>query len=181
VRRNLSVVTALVVASTLTGCVPQAEPTGAPTASGTPTSVPTASPSSTPAPTAEPGATPVDLTCEQVLSAQQLFDYNSIYSAVDEAPDAGTLAAEAVALGGVACRWVNTSSGSPIDISVAQPAPAQWDALQGTAGDATGYGFFAGGVAQAFPGAYWVTVGSPDFTVADDPAPLVETVVGNLG
>jgi hypothetical protein len=166
----------------LAGCVPQGEPTAAPTASvsPSPTATATAEPTPSAEPTVEPGATPVDLACDQVITPQQMFDFNSIYSAVDEAPEAGSPAGQALALDGVACRWVNTSSGVAIDASVAQPAPAQLQALRDAATGETGYGFFDGGVAQAFADPYWVTVASPDFTVAEDAAPLVGAVVGNL-
>lgn len=178
--RRLLIPTLLAATLVLAGCGQTAAgPTPTPTAA-TPSSTPT--PAATPAETSapEPGATPIDLGCEQVLTPQQMYDYNSIYSAVSFTPDAGTTAAAAVAMQGVACRWVNTSSGATIDVSVAQPAPSQLADLPSRADDPAPYGFFAGGVAQAFPGAYWVTVASGDFIAAEDAAPLVGAVVGNL-
>ena len=165
----------------LAGCVPQASPSATPTASGSASPTPTeGAPTPSAEPTAEPGATPVDLPCDRVITPQQMFDFNSIYSAVDEAPESGSTAAQALGMDGTACRWVNTSSGVAIDVSVAQPAASQLQSLRDAATGETGYGFFEAGVAQAFPVGYWVTVSSPDFTVAEDAAPLVEAVVGNL-
>lgn len=167
----------------LAGCVPQpVAPTGAPTsATPTPSSTATAEPGPTATPDA--GATPITFGCDEFVTAQEMYDYNSIYAEVDGPPTAGTTAAQAVAIGGIACTWMNTSSGLTIDFSVAAPSPAGLESLRaGLAGtEAAAFdGYFADGTAQAFVGAYWVTVSSDEFISDQDAAPLIEIELNAL-
>lgn len=167
----------------LAGCVPQpVGPSGAPTnATRTPSSTATAEPG--PTATADAGATPITFGCDEFVTPQEMYDYNSIFAKVDGSPAAGTAAAQAVAIGGIACRWVNTSSGLTIDFSVATPGPAGLESLRaGLAGtEAAAFdGYFADGTAQAFVGPYWVAVSSDEFVSDQDAAPLIEIAVNAL-
>jgi hypothetical protein len=204
VRRSRIVVAVLVVSAgalALSGCVPNSSaptPSGSATPSARPTSTRSPKPTSSstptspakPAPTA-PGSTPLKLGCDQVLSVDQVYAYNpnfvpdTKYSAA-ASPDA----AKAVANRGVACGWVNETSGSELMVAMSEPSPATLAAAKRSAasgapvsgGGATGYFSVRGGVgeAQLFTGSFWVVIASADFGVAGDVTPLIQPVIGNL-
>lgn len=173
----------------LAGCVPA---TVEPTASPTPTPTPTVTAvEPTPTPTAD-GSTAVTVACDDLISPQTMYDFNPNFvleSGVS--PAAGSLAAEAVASGGVFCRWINGSSRETIDLSVASPAP---DALTARANDLVtssnpvptyeveGYFHLSGsiGVAQAITPPYWVAMVSPAFLEPGDAAPLMISAITAL-
>lgn len=181
VPRIAAAVPLLVAALVLAGCVPQtAEPTGIPSPpSSTPTTTPSETPSSTPPP--PDAGTPVPFGCAEVVTPDEMYAFNSIYSFVEYTPEASSLAGQAVAAGGIACRWVNTSSGIPIDFGFAQPSAAQLEQLESEAGAPAPFGYFETGTAQAFVGPYWVTAVSPDLIGADDAAPVIELAINSLG
>lgn len=174
----------------LAGCVPTAaESTSAPTPEPT-----TSSSSSTPTPTPTPDdSTPVTVACDALISAQTMYDYNPNF--VLEAgvtPTAGSLAQEAVDGQGVFCRWIHTSSGETIDVSVASPSPealtARANELVGSSNPVPTYeveGYFeidgAVGVAQAITAPYWVAMVSPVFLEPGDAAPLMLSAIAALG
>ena len=173
----------------LAGCVPT---TVEPGTTSAPSSSPTATAGQpTPTPTAD-GSTPVTVACDDLISPQTIYDFNPNFvleSGVS--PDAGSLAAEAVAGGGVFCRWVNGSSGETIDLSVASPAP---DALTARANDLVsssnpvptyeveGYFHLSGsvGVAQAITPPFWIAMVSPAFLEPGDAAPLMISAITAL-
>lgn len=167
----------------LAGCGQQTAMPDRTATAGPTTAAPSGSASPSAEPTADPDATPIGFGCADLVSAQAMYDYNSIFSAVDFEPAAGTVAADAVANGGIACRWVNTTSGATIDFSVAMPsAPtleARRSALQGS--EATAFdGYFEAETAHVFTGGYWVAVTSSEFLGDDDAAPLVGIAVNGL-
>ncbi len=160
-----------------------------PSASATPTAAATATPApSASVPPAAPGI-PVALSCDALVPAQALYDFNPNFS-VDPAyqPAAGTLPAALAAAGGVACGYRNQTSGEVIEVAVAHPTAA---ALQGEkdavaaaseavpyyGGDAGYYATEAGqGVAQAFTGEYRVVARSAAFLDPTDPADLMTAI-----
>lgn len=166
----------------LAGCVPTVvEPTATPTVAPTPTETAV---EPTPTPTAD-GDTPLTVACDDLISPQTMYDFNpNFVLETGVAPAAGSLGAEAVAEGGVFCRWINQSSRETIDLSVAKPAP---DALTARANDLVstsnpvptyeveGYFHLAGsiGIAQAIAPPYWVAMASPAFLEPGDAAPLM--------
>lgn len=175
----------------LTGCVPEpaAEPdlTG-PNPSGDPTGQPAPSISATPV------STPVDVTCDQLLSPQAVYDFNPNFGLLTSySPSEGSVAASAIAYQGVACRWQNQTSGDNIDVSVAQLDEATLTALKNAAFDQSEmvptYGeeayFTLGGngvgTAIVFQGAYWIVLESPVFYEPGDATPIVESVIAGLG
>ena len=184
-------VPALVLA--LAGCVP----TPTPSATSTPTRSPSASPSATPTPAASatptpgPETEPVAQGCADLISAQALYDYNPNVSLLDDfSPSSGSLAGDAIAQQGLACRLVNQSSGTTIDIGIvrftAAAFPGKAGAIEGSATPASAFdGYFdityGTGVAQATVEPYWITVASNGFLEAADAAPLVDAVTGSLG
>ncbi|MBH0131441.1 arginyl-tRNA synthetase [Salinibacterium sp. NK8237] len=164
-----------------------ASPTAtAPTASASASS-PTASaePTATAAPA--PKATPVDIACSALITPQEMYDFNPNYVLLNNfTPAAGSTAAAAVDMQGTACRWENGTSGTTIDVSVAQPASSSISSLKTNAGASTdsyaGYFSSAGGTgtAQVFTGPYWATISSPLFSRASNATALVADVTAAL-
>ena len=186
-----SAIIASISVALLAGCVPTpVEPR--PTA--TPTVTATAEPTPTPTPTAtaEEGV-PVLVGCDQLVTAQELYDYNPNFALqTDFAPSAGSLAAEAIALQGIACSWVNLTSGETIVMSVAHLSDA---ALTARGNDlitssnpvptysVEGYFLLEGGIgiAQAISPPYWITASSRFFFEPGDVAPLMAAALSALG
>jgi hypothetical protein len=207
--RTLTVVTLAVAASSaLTACTsgtPDAASSAPVTTSPSATAVPTvptptetvATPTPTPTPTATSTAaatgSPVGVNCDQLVTAQQMYDFNANFTLSDSySPKAGSRAATVVGLKGIACEWVNDSSGEKIDIAVAnlgqQGMLAKQDELgKGSAkevevGGTSGYFATAGSVGRtdAFAIKYWITADSASFETADDASDLIADVIGNL-
>lgn len=181
----------------LTGCVPD---TVSPTPSAIPTqmgpSAPTSSPTSSPtggATTAPPeaGGTPVSVTCDHLVSPDEMYDFNPNYgTAPGYAP--GELASVLVADGGVACGWANQTSGDAVEIAVASPDPATLDRQKGEAlaggssvGGFSGEAFFHRdgevGEVQVFTGTHWVVARSVAFVEAGDAVALTNAALASLG
>lgn len=123
-----------------------------------------------------------------------MYDFNPNFSLITPwTPDAGTPAAEAVAAQGVACRWVNDTSGEAIDVSVAAFDAATLDAkatatyqastMVPTYGGDEGYFGVTGGVGEAvvFSGSSWLVVRSALFLEPGDAEPLVTAALSALG
>lgn len=185
---------AVIALVALAGCVPSGTATPRPTgsASSSPTPASTATP--TPGATDTPGAnTPVSISCDSLITAQELYDFNPNFSTKpDYSPAAGSPAAEAVSLGGVACAWVNLTSGDTIEVSVAQPAPETLTALANdlvvssssvpTFGVEGYFSVASGvGVAHAFPAPFWVSASAPSFLEPGDAEPLMAAALAKLG
>jgi len=161
--------------------------TGTPTTtpSGIPTGPATAAPDDNPVKT--PVGTSIPLTCEQLVSAQAIYDFNPNFGLLGGfTPAAGSLAATAVAESGLACQWINQTSGETIQIAVADlPSPriselastASSDEAIGGVGDRA---YFANGAAQVFDGSFWVAAESTVFVTWDDAAPLVQAALASL-
>lgn len=134
-------------------------------------------------------ATAVTIGCEQLVTPQELYDFNPNYSHLDSyTPAAGTDAAAIVAAKGVACGWVNNTSSELIVIAVARPGEASLAAItaelaaSGTAVDAFGPGgHFSGNQAEVVQGGFWVVATSNDFYSAADAQPLVTAALAHLG
>lgn len=193
----LSVPAALAAVLLLAGCGPEGTASPEPTASGSPRPTASATPTAGPAPSAQPTAAPeaqpevgepVTVGCDQLVTAQEMYDYNPNFGLdATFTPDAGSVAGQALAAGGVVCRWTNQTSGETIDVSVAQPVARELasrkDELAATSTPAAfgpdGY-FDASditGVAQAFVGPFWVTATSTVFFQAEDAAPIMSAVI----
>ena len=184
-------------ALTLTGCSAEAAPvaTSAPTVSEAPPAA--AEPSATPTPTPEAAGTAVAFACDQILSLQDVYDFNPNYGvAPDYAPASGTLGATAVSFNGMACAWSNQTSAALIEISIAEPndvlmtelkdqAVANSNAVPtyGTPPTLEGYFSVASdgtGEAQAFVGPYWVSARSTNFFEPGDAERLLRTAIDNI-
>jgi hypothetical protein len=185
----------LVGAGLLSGCAGNDAPKT--THSATRSSAPDtngATSSATPTPTETP--TPVNLTCDQLLTAQQLYDYNPNFGTdPGYKPAAGGPTATAVQYGGVSCGWLNQTSKSVLEVAVAMPTRDQLTQLTnaavsgshvvptyGVPPTATGYfnASAGGGVAQVFTGKWWVVASSKDFFEPGDAQPVMSAVLQNL-
>lgn len=203
-RLTITIVAALTLL-TLTGCVghPDAKPSSshssghssedtgasaAPSASATP---PATSPAPTPSASAASNATAVSVKCDSLISAQQMYDFNTNYG-LDSSftPKSGTSAARAVSSKGVACNWTNQTSGDALTVSVAKPGPADLRSLKSAAstgkaasglGDAAWFSAAAGsGTLTVFRGEYWVTAASVSFATASDASDLMADTLAAL-
>jgi len=161
----------------LTGPNPGVQPTGAPA----------------PSLTAHPTGTPVGATCDELVSPDTIYQFNPNFVAIhDFAPDAGSIAASAVAYQGVACRWQNETNGTNIDLSVAQLEDETLTALKNAAfedsqmvptyGEEAYFGVTGGvGTAQVFQGPFWIVAESPAFFEPGDATEIVQSVIAALG
>lgn len=193
-----AIIVAAVLALGLSGCVPQGTPEPGESTDWTETQQPTTTPTDTPAPavTEEPAdgfdSTAVTIDCNTLVSPQVVYDYNANYGhQPDFTPAAGTDVATIVANQGVACNWVNQSSGVTFVVAVAQLAaddlatvrsglPAS-SAVSGI-GDAAYFSASGGvGVAQVFAGPYWVVASSAGFYEVVEPKPLLQGALAALG
>jgi hypothetical protein len=177
------------VATAACGTESEAAPTGSPTTS--PTAGGTPEPTTSAAPPEE--STPVTIACDELITPQAMYDYNPNYSLNEGyTPAAGTEAADIVALDGVACAWVNQTSGALIEIAVAELSDDALTELENrlvTESNSVptytveGYFQMAGtsGQADAFPGSYWISAVSTDFYEPGDAAPVVAAAITGLG
>ncbi|TQL48528.1 hypothetical protein FB562_1622 [Homoserinimonas aerilata] len=192
--------TALALASVMffTGCAPEDTQPG-PSTSATPGSSATPGPSGSAAPdddttepssSAKPGepATPVGISCDALISADDIYNYNPNYSLVNGfSPAANSAASKAVAAKGVACGYVNQTSGTTIVVAVATPGADALAAIEKELSSATpvsGFGvkgWFSGGTVQIISGTHWLSVSSPEFVEAADARGLVEPALKHLG
>jgi hypothetical protein len=191
--RRYALLAAPLLLLVLAGCVdsPTAEETA--TAGYTPPPVSTDSPAPTASATPDATSVPVALACADLISADQIYEYNLNFGPIDGwAPSPGTFAGDAIAAQGVACRWQNQSSGATIDVSVAHLLGSRLEDVRAAAASSStavddfgieGYFFANGGpgVAQAFTGEYWITAQSTTFFGAADVAPLMEYITPALG
>ncbi len=171
----------------LAGCVPTDAPAPEPSQSS---SSPTPSP--TPTPTVEPVGIPITVSCDDLVSAGVMYDFNPNFGLEGEfEPDAGTAAATAVAENGLACRWINETSGEVIDISVANlPATALTALRDELAASSTlvptygveGYFRVADGVgeAQAIDDPFWIVSVSTAFTEPGEAEPIMSAAIAAL-
>ena len=191
-RRYVLLAAPIAIALLLAGCVP--EGTETPDGGGTSsTPTPTASSGADPTLAPEPVITPITLTCDELISPQAMYDFNPNYALLtDFAPEPGTVASEAVALGGLACRWSNLSSGEAIDISVAsltnEDLTARKNDLVTSSNSVPTYdveGYFTAeggvGVAQAFSDPYWITATSVGFLEPGEVPPHIAAPITALG
>ncbi len=188
----------------VSGCAPANEPTSTPTNSATATSTlsaePTesAAPSSSPTPTPEATGSPIAQGCDELLTLQDVYDFNPNYgTAAAYSPTTGSLAETAATYNGLTCGYSNQSSGELIELSVVAPNDVLMTTLKQQADAAsqavptygtppTVDGFFAylgaSGQAQVFTGTYWVTLSSPAFFNEPGAAEgLMSAVLGHLG
>lgn len=152
--------------------------------------------SATPSATPTPEPTPVTLSCDQLLTPQQLYSYNpNVGADPGYKPKAGSLVAKVAGRKGTACGWLNQTSNETIEFAIARPAASELtdmkDAAISSSNAVPTYGvppqvegYFqpggAAGVVQVFSNGYWIVGSSPTFLEPGDPAELVADILGNL-
>lgn len=191
----IAVPTALIALAVLAGCAPDgggAAPgtSSTPSASATPSSTPSATP--TTAPSSAVDGIPITITCNQLVTPQAVYDYNPNYSLKsDYKPASGSVAAQVTAQNGLACAWVNQTSGAIIEVAVANLPAAHLTALKNDlvtssnsvpTYDVEGYFKLDGstGVAQAFSDPYWIVASSSAFFEPGDAQPIVAAAIAGL-
>lgn len=180
---------AAVAVVALSGCAPESSEHGAshsPSASPSPSASSSASPA--PSSSAVDESTAVGVTCDEIITAQNLYDFNPNYSRIDAPASVSATAKEAIDLKGIACYYVNQTSGEVITVTVATPGPTKLAALRSeltasaTAAPQLGDAWFADGQATVLAGsAYWITVSSDAFYEGVDAQQLVTYVTSHLG
>jgi hypothetical protein len=183
--------------------IPPVEPTAEPSNAPSPdprdepgTESPAPGPTPDPQPSQVPDAPlrglPFSLSCEAMITPQQLYDYNpNVGADPGHRPRDGSGPARAVELSGTACGWLNQTSGQTLSISVAKfdaPNLARVRELARSAGGtSTGLGMDGHyrtesglGVVDAFTGSYWIAAESATFLAPEDVAPLLDAIRRNL-
>ncbi|TFC94877.1 iron ABC transporter ATP-binding protein [Cryobacterium sinapicolor] len=200
-RSTLLLATGTVAVVALAGCSSGSNPGSSPSATSTSaassaaTATPAATETPTPTPTVAPAGTPVSLSCDQVLTLDDIYSFNPNYgSAPDFDPTIAT-GKTAAEFKGLNCGLLNQSSGEIIEVSVTQPndvlrsqltneavSSSQIVPTYGTPPAVEGYFSASGGtgVAQVFTSTYWITVGSSAFFEPGDAEALVAAAVSNL-
>lgn len=179
--------TAAILIGLLAGCAPTsaAEPSSAP-------SDPVDTPSAEPSEPAPQTAVAIEADCDALVSPDAMYAYNPNFGLADDfEPESGTVAAEAVTLEGVACQWVNQTSGDTIDLSVASLDADGLEALKNEAvqestmvptyGDEAYFDVADGvGTAIVFDRSYWLVVSSGYFLEPGDATEIVEAALSAL-
>jgi len=188
----------------LTGCLsPDPVPVGGAGASvaaaATELPVPAESASAKPTPTIVGMST--GLTCDDVLSADDLYALKggaNLSHDPNAKPASGTMAARLVALNGISCVYVNNSSGEKFTVGVSKPTQASMPLVKSTiaseqgakyrvssySGIANTVGYFRVyngiGLASVATSAYWFSVSSDTFESATDAKQIVLRIEKSL-
>lgn len=185
-------VIAAVAAVALSGCAPESSEHSAshspsPSTSASASASPDASVEPSQNPDAVAEATPVGVSCDDIITAQNLYDFNPNFSRITSPSSVSATAKQATELKGIACYYVNQTSGELITVTVATPGPTTLAALRtdlaasATPAPALGDAWFANGQTTVLTGAHWVTVASDVFYEAADSKQLVDYVTSHLG
>lgn len=193
-RTGLVLATGALALAALTGCSPAATPSAS--GSSTPSASASAAPSTTatPTPTPTPAGAAVPLTCDEVLTPDDVYAFNPNYGTAPDFTATSATAKTALSYQGLACGLLNQTSGEIIEVSVALPNPVLMTSLTDKAiassnpvptyGAAPVSGFFttkgAIGEAQVFTAKYWVTFSSPVFGEPGDAEQLVSAALSHL-
>ena len=169
-------------------------------------STPAASTSAIPNPTAS-AATGIiglatGLTCDDVLSADDLYALKggaNIALNTKATPAAGSMAARLVSLKGIACVYVNESSGEKFTVGLARPSASSMPLVtssiereQGSSYRVPSFSVLTGavgyfrvyngiGLASVATPTYWYSVSSTTFDTSVDARQIVQLVQKSLG
>jgi hypothetical protein len=172
-----------------TGCAPE-EPVAEPSPSAPPVEV-TPEPVETETP--ENPGTPIDLDCDSFISSQALYDFNPNFGLADTATVApGSQAARALDYSGIACTWVNETSGEELTVSAAllpeDVLTEIGNALVSSSNSVPTYGvegYFQMlgelGEAEMIADTYWVAATSTAFFEPGDAQPIMAAALAGLG
>lgn len=190
--------TAVAAIALLAGCTSnpvQPEPSTGGSAAA-PSSSASPEESAAPEPTESvPTGIPVTQTCGELISAEELYEFNPNFGADPQyAVDSDSPAQELIDLQGVSCSWLNQTSNETIEIAVAHLEPDDVEARKNdlvttsqpvpTFSPAADEGYFlfdgASGRADAFVGDYWILADSSVFFEPGDAQQIVEDVAAAL-
>lgn len=191
---------AVLLAALVAGCTPTTEAeeptpsaTSVPSATSSPSSAPSPSPSEpTPQPSASAtlptsglDALPLGIPCDELVSPQALYDFNPNFGS-DPAPQQSELVETIVASGGIACGWLNQTSGARISVGVIRLTPDSIDAVRSTAPDRAEPsavipdGFFrvsgGSGHTEIIGEDYWIVIDSPVLTDPSESGSFAEPI-----
>ncbi len=133
---------------------------------------------------------PINLDCEEVLTAQALYEFNPNFG-TDPRYTVSGLASRALDFGGVACGWMNQTSLETLAIAVARLDSTELSEVRNRASSEFGVialpesdGYFSDpngvGVVEAFLDDYWVIVESPIISSPVDAELVLGLVVASL-
>lgn len=175
----------------LTACAPENHvltPTETPQISASPTGEGTFDPET------DPVNPSVGVDCRTLVDDQTIYDWGSGNFALDTSyePAPESAAAQLVALGGIACRWVNLTSSETVDVAVAIPSATQLADAEAAASATSELApaisdrayFRADGSAghvDIFTDKYWIAADSTWFVSPSDAAPLLQAALSALG
>ena len=171
-----------VLISCLSGCTPAptTSESGGPSPAASESASP--SPSSAPSPSGTPAAgEPITEDCLGLVSLDTMYGFDPNFAYDDSfSPASGSLAAAAVASGGIACGWIRETGGDTIVISASRPAAAELESRRAAAVAAPFSLDDESGVVQIVEGDAWITATSAYFSSSADAAPLIDSVVAAL-
>jgi hypothetical protein len=136
---------------------------------------------------------PVTIKCSELISAETMYEFNPNFGLQsDFTPDSGSTAATMQADQGIACSWVNQTSGETIVISAANPGPADLTARAETLattskpapelGPSAWFTRAAGvGMTEVITETHWLAASSTYFYEAMEVAPLLDAAKAALG
>ncbi|GAB2461968.1 hypothetical protein HD599_000978 [Conyzicola lurida] len=193
----ISLAIAGVVVAGFSACANDTVATPTETNSSAATPAPTQSAEPTATPTAEPVGTPVTIGCETLITAQELYDWDpNFVPQTTYKPVEGSDAATIVDDQGIACAWVQQTSGQIVEVAVASLPEEELTTLKNafvlevpsvpTYGDPLKVeGYFQPGEtfghADVFSGPYWISADSDAFFEPGDALPIIEAALAGLG
>jgi hypothetical protein len=189
----VSIALAGVLATAVSACATETDASPA-ESSAAPTPSATASATPTPTATAAPITVgkPVTIDCNTLITPDAIYAYNPNFGLSESyKPAAGTEAATIVEAKGLACQWVNQTSGEVVQVAVANLPTDKLTALKNNfvmnSNSVPTYGvegYFQVvdtlGQAEAFSGAYWISATSDAFFEPGDAQPIVEAALAGV-
>lgn len=138
-------------------------------------------------------ATPLAIPCTELLPEDVVQQLAPGYAPIDGFTPAATSPAKRLAdIGGTVCGWRDATTGHLLEVGVAQPSPADEEALKNDLVDRShsvptygAEGYFrptkAGGISDAFPGPYWLHAASQDYYEPGDAIPFMAAARAAIG
>ena len=190
------VITSLAVAGVLalavSACASEtdATPAESPSATPTPTASETPEPTATQAPISV--GNPISIDCNTLVDPDAIYDFNpNLALSASYTPAAGSEAATIVEAKGLACAWINQTSGEIVEVAVADlPSDKLTDLKNNfvmTSNPVPTYkveGYFtidgSVGRAEAFNGPYWISATSDAFLEPGDAEPIIKAALAGI-
>ena len=191
----VSLAIAGVLATAVSACATESDASPAkPSASATPKPTETPEPTETQTPVTV--GTPVTIDCNTLVSPDAIYAFNPNFGLSDSyKPAAGSEPATIVEAKGLACQWVNQTSGEIVQVAVANLPADKITALKNNyvmnSNSVPTYGvegYFEApaaeggvGTAEAFSGTFWISASSDAFYEPGDAQPIIEAALAGIG